>query len=152
MVARTEDPMDCAACEKIARYMCQAFDQGIGIAVWMMNRQQHMQASAIGQMTLAIEVGDILRNTKADDAVGKLNDYFAAKGTPFCPIVEFGVITDISIVSQGGFDTGVTTVRADSGETYKAARRMWDKGSPLRRQRQTSAGTICRNAIAVGMR
>lgn len=119
MVARTEDPMDCAACEKIARYMCQAFDQGIGIAVWMMNRQQHMQASAIGQMTLAIEVGDILRNTQADAAVGKLNDYFAAKGTPFCPIVESGVITDISIVSQGGFDTGVTTVHADSGETYK---------------------------------
>lgn len=119
MVARTEDPMDCAACEKIARYMCQAFDQGIGIAVWMMNKQQHLQASAIGQMTEAIEVGDILVNTRAADAVSKLREYFASKGTPFCPIVEAGTITDISITSEGGFDTGVTTVRADKGGTCK---------------------------------
>ena len=94
-------------------------------------------------------------------AVPELNTgLLPVHGIPTSPVIlssEAGdtmvaVITDISIVSQGGLDTGVTTVRADSGETYKAARRMWDHGSPLRRRRQTGAGTICRNAIAVGMR
>ncbi len=116
IVARTEDPMDGAACEKIARYMCQAFDQGIGIAAWMMNKEQHLQASALGQMTLAVEVGDILRNTQSADVIQRLQHYFDVKETPFRPIVEAGTITDIKISSEGGFDTGVTTVRADSGE------------------------------------
>lgn len=119
IAARTEDPMDGIACEKIARYMCQAFDQGIGFAAWMMNRKQHEQASALGQMTLAIEVGDILRSAPAAEAAGKLQDYFKEKGIPFRPIVEAGTITDIQITSAGGFDTGVTTVRADNGEIYQ---------------------------------
>ena len=119
MVARTEDPMDGAACEKIARYMCQAFDQGIGFAAWMMNKEQHLAASALGQMTLAVEVGDILRKTPAAEAVDKLKSYFAAKEIPFEAIVSEGTIVDIEIDSAGGFDTGVTTVRADNGEEFK---------------------------------
>lgn len=116
IAARTEDPMDGAACEKIARYMCQAFDQGIGIAAWMMNKEQHLQASALGQMTLAVEVGDILRNTQSADVMQRLQHYFDGKETPFRPIVEAGTIADIKISSEGGFDTGVTTVHADSGK------------------------------------
>lgn len=119
IVARTQNPMDGAACEKIARYMCQAFDQGIGFAAWMMNREQHLKASAIGQMTLAIEVGSILRSVPASKAVGSLADFFGGKRIPFRPIVETGTITDIGITSAGGFDTGVTTVRADNGEICK---------------------------------
>lgn len=119
IVARTEDPMDGAACEKIARYMCQAFDQGIGFAAWMMNREQHLQASALGQMTLAIEVGSILMSVPVSEAIGSLADYFGKKQIPFRPIVEAGTITDIEITSAGGFDTGVTTVQADNGEICK---------------------------------
>lgn len=119
IVARTEDPMDGAACEKIARYMCQAFDQGIGFAAWMMNKKQHLEASALGQMTLAIEVGDILMKTPAAEAVNKLQSYFGERNIPFSPIVAAGTIVDIEIDSAGGFDTGVTTVRADNGEEFK---------------------------------
>lgn len=119
IVARTEDPMDCAACEKIARYMCQAFDQGIGFAAWMMNKEQHLQASALGQMTLAIEVGNILLNTSSEEAVKSLQHFFHQKQIPFRPIVEIGTITDIQITSAGGFDTGVTTIRSDNGEIFK---------------------------------
>lgn len=119
IVARTKNPMDSAACEKIARYMCQAFDQGIGFAAWMMNRKQHMQASALGQMTLAIKVGSVLMSVPASGAIGRLSDFFNWNRIPFRPIVETGTITDIEITSAGGFDTGVTTVRADSGEIYK---------------------------------
>ncbi len=120
MAARTEDPMDCAACERIARYMCQAFDQGIGIAAWMMNKEQHLKASAIGQMTLAIEVGDILMETPPADAVKRLGEYFAAKHIPFEAAVEAGTITDIRMTTMGGFDTGITTIRADNGQEFQA--------------------------------
>lgn len=99
--------------------MCQAFDQGIGFAAWMMNKDQHKDASALGQMTLAIEVGDILMKTPAAEAVEKLQSYFGEKKIPFSPIVSAGTIVDIQIDSAGGFDTGVTTVRADNGEEFK---------------------------------
>ena len=46
IVGRTEDPMDSKACENIARYMCQAYNQGIGFAAWMMNKADHLKASA----------------------------------------------------------------------------------------------------------
>ncbi len=119
IAARTEDPMDCGGCEKIARYMCQAFDQGIGIAAWMMDRRQHLQASAVGQMTLAIETGDILMNTPSADAVEMLQKYFSEKKIPFEAAVKSGTITDIKITSAGGFDTGITTVRSDDGGIYQ---------------------------------
>lgn len=119
IAARTEDPMDCAACEKIARYMCQAFDQGIGVAAWMMNKEQHLKASALGQMTLAIEVGDILRTTPAAEAVKRLQEYFDRKSVPFRAIAEASTITDIQITSEGGFDTGATTIRTDNGKEFK---------------------------------
>lgn len=119
MAARTEDPMDCAACEKIARYMCQAFDQGIGIAAWMMNKKQHLAASALGQMTRAIQVGGILMSAPTIGVIGRLMDYFNINRTPFQAIVSAGTITDIQIHSAGGFDTGITTVRADNGQDFQ---------------------------------
>lgn len=119
IVARTEDPMDCSACERIARYMCQAFDQGIGFAAWMMNKEQHLQASALGQMTLAIEVGNILRTSPAAGAVEGLKTFFDEKNIPFQVIAAEGTITDIQITSEGGFDTGTTTIRTDRGEEFK---------------------------------
>ena len=119
MVARTENPMDCCACEKIARYMCQAFDQGIGIAAWMMNKKQHLQASALGQITRAIQVGGCLMTSPTTGAIGRLMDYFNINRIPFKVIVEAGTITDIQINSAGGFDTGVTTVRADDGQVFQ---------------------------------
>lgn len=119
MVARTEDPMDCTACEKIARYMCQAFDQGIGIAAWMMNKEQHMRASALGQMTLAMQVGGIIMTSPVTGVIGRLSDFFGWNKTPFQVIVTAGTITDIKIDTAGGFDTGITTIRADDGRIYQ---------------------------------
>ncbi len=119
IVGRTEDPMDGVACENIARYMCQAYDQGIGFAAWMMNRNDHRNASAIGQMTRAIEVGKLLRTVKTGNVVEALQAYFAKASVAFKPIVASGTIRDIQITSAGGFDTGVTTVESDQGEIYK---------------------------------
>ncbi|MCI8647401.1 MAG: DUF917 domain-containing protein [Firmicutes bacterium] len=119
ITARTEDPMDCGACERIARYMCQAFDQGIGFAAWMANKEQHKNASALGQITLAIETGDILRTTPSAEAVSQLKALFDKKNIPFMVIAESGTIVDIQITSEGGFDTGVTTIRTDDGQEVK---------------------------------
>lgn len=99
--------------------MCQAFDQGIGIAAWMMNKKQHLEASAIGQMTRAIQVGGILMTSPTAGVMGRLMDYFNINRTPFQAIVKAGTITDIQINSAGGFDTGVTTVRADDGQVFQ---------------------------------
>lgn len=119
IVGRTEDPMDGVACENIARYMCQAYDQGIGFAAWMMNQKDHQNASAIGQLTRAIEVGKLLRTVKTGNVVEALAGYFAKVSVAFEPIVAAGTIRDIQITSVGGFDTGVTTVESDQGGIYK---------------------------------
>lgn len=110
IVGSTEDPMDDKACETIARYMCQAYDQGIGFAAWMMNKQDHLKASAIGQMTRTMEVGEILMNTPTEEIEMKLISLFSESDMS-CEYFIDGFITDIKINSAGGFDTGVTVIK-----------------------------------------
>ena len=119
IVGRTEDPMDSKACENIARYMCQAYNQGIGFAAWMMNKADHLKASALGQMSLAEKVGEILRNNDAETAFEKMNQLVAESGRRLNVFVPSGTIKDITIDSVGGFDTGVTTIKGDNGKEYK---------------------------------
>ncbi len=52
--------------------MCQAYDQGIGFAAWMMNKEDHLKASAVGQMTKTIEVGKALAGSTADTVTAAL--------------------------------------------------------------------------------
>lgn len=112
--------MDSKGCENIARYMCQAYDQGIGFAAWMMNKEDHLKASAVGQMTKTIEVGKALAGSTADTVAAALEKCFDAMGAAFKMVIPTGTITDIEIDSAGGFDTGVTTIVDDqSGEEYK---------------------------------
>ena len=118
ITGKTKDPLDSKACENIARYMCQAYDQGIGFAAWMMDREAIEKATAIGQMSLTVEVGRILVETGPDEVIGKLTECFEGK-RKFNVIVSSGVIEDITIDSAGGFDTGVTVIRSDSGEVYR---------------------------------
>lgn len=54
----------------------------------------------------------------ADEVIGKLTECFEGK-RKFNVIVSSGVIEDITIDSAGGFDTGVTVIRSDSGEVYR---------------------------------
>lgn len=110
IVGSTEDPTDGKACETIARYMCQAYDQGIGFAAWMMNKQDHLNASAIRQMTRTMEVGNIMMNNNIEMAYEKLRHYFNSAGMWSDIHISHDYITDISVTSAGGFDTGVTTI------------------------------------------
>lgn len=120
IVGRAKDPMDSKACENIARYMCQAYDQGIGFAAWMMNKEDHLKASAVGQMTKTIEVGRVLAGSTADTVAENLSKCFAASGEAFKMVIPAGTITNIDIDSAGGFDTGVTTIRDDvTGAEYR---------------------------------
>lgn len=118
ITGKTKDPLDSKACENIARYMCQAYDQGIGFAAWMMDREELRRATAVGQMTLTEEIGRIMMETAPEAIIDALEQSFAGKRT-FKAIVRSGVIEDIAIDSAGGFDTGVTTIRSDSGEVYR---------------------------------
>lgn len=119
IVGRAKDPMDSVACENIARYMCMAYDQGIGFAAWMMNKEDHKNATAIGQITRTIGVGKVLKESTAENVIDNLTAHFAQSGEAFKVVIPAGTITDIEIDSAGGFDTGVTTIRDDeTGEMY----------------------------------
>lgn len=118
LVGKTADPLDSSSCEKIARYMCQAYDMGIGFSAWMMDREDLQKASAVGQMDITAGVGEILKKGKPDSVLGDLKDFFHQKEIPFKVIAE-GTIKKIEIDVEGGFDTGVTTIEDVSGNEYK---------------------------------
>ena len=119
LVARTKDPMDSAACEKIARYMCMAYDQGIGFSAWLMNKEDHLRGGAVGQMTKAIEVGRALAESTPDQVIERLEKIFRDNGDAFQAVIADGTITDIQLTAEGGFDTGFTSIRDNvTGQVY----------------------------------
>ena len=119
IVGTTKDPLDCKACEQIARYLCQAYDQGIGFAAWMMNKEQHEAASAVGQLSESDAVGEIFRNQKSEEVLDALANYFERENRAFCVLCKKGVIEKIEMDASGGFDRGFTWITGDDGTTWK---------------------------------
>lgn len=116
ITGRTANPLDSKACEKIARYMCQAYNMGIGFAAWMMGQEEIQKATAVGQMTDTIAVGEALKNNGPDTVLSALKK---AVGQKAHKVIVEGTITKIDIDTAGGFDTGVTTIKGKDGKEYK---------------------------------
>ena len=119
IVGTTKNPLDCKACEQIARYLCQAYNQGIGFAAWMMNKEQHMKGSAIGQLTESDAVGAIFANEESKDVLEALAKYFKEKNRHFCILCRKGVIKKIEMDASGGFDRGFTWITGEDGIKWK---------------------------------
>ena len=119
IVGTTKDPMDCKACEQIARYLCQAYDQGIGFAAWMMNKEQHQKSSAIGQLTHSDAVGSIFLSNKSEDVLEALKNYFKKQSRGFSVLCKKGVIDKIEMDASGGFDRGFTWITGEDGTKWK---------------------------------
>ena len=119
IVVRLEDAFDSQQCEKVARALCVIYGQGIGISMWSMDKEQLMRGSVIGQMTRAVETGEILRTSGKDDVVENLERYFKGRNIGFKELVR-GEITDIQMDAAGGFDNGTTKIREQgTGKEYK---------------------------------
>lgn len=119
IVGTTEDPLDCKACEQIARYMCQAYNQGIGFSAWIMNKAQHEISSALGQITETADVGRLFKTESSESILEKLAGYFSAEKRKFSVLCETGIIEKIEMDAAGGFDRGFTTIRGADGNEYK---------------------------------
>lgn len=116
IIGRTKDPLDCKGCENIARYMCQAYNMGIGFAAWIMDKAQLEKASAIGQIDRTIAVGEILKSNGPDTVLTKLEKYF---GKEKYKTAAVGEIIKIEMDVAGGFDKGVVVVKGDDGKEYR---------------------------------
>ena len=119
IVGTTEDPLDCKACEQIARYMCQAYNQGIGFAAWLMNKAQHEASSALGQISETAEVGRLFKTVDSNGILKELKDFFAKEGKKFCVLCGAGKIKKIEMDAAGGFDRGFTTIESEDDAEYK---------------------------------
>ena len=117
IIAKTENPLDSAACENIARHLCQAYGQGIGFSAWMMDKEQHRNSS-IGMISLDIEVGNALAESTEENVLEKLEAALANAGRKLT-VFTTGTISNIEMDAEGGFDTGFTTIESDTNETYK---------------------------------
>lgn len=119
IVVRLDDAFDSEQCEKVARALCVVYGQGIGISMWSMDKEQLMRSSVTGQMTRAIETGEILRTSGKQDVVENLETYFKDQNIGFKELVR-GEITDIQMDVAGGFDNGITKIKEEgTGKEYK---------------------------------
>lgn len=99
--------------ETIARTLCMAYDLKIGFATWGMSREEMRDNIHIGCITYAQEVGKAILAAQAN---GKIMEELEKVMTirELCT----GTIEKIEMITEGGFDYGVTTIKGDDGKTY----------------------------------
>ena len=115
VIGHPKDPLDSVACETIARSICMAYGMSVGFSTWMMSKADHEKASAIGQISLAQQVGAVLRDkaTTKENLSKKLADLGVRH-----KVFATGRITKIDVSVENGFDFGKTVITADDGKVY----------------------------------
>lgn len=116
VVGHPKDELDSVACETIARSICMAYGMSVGFSTWMMSREDHEKASALGQLTLAEMVGSILRDSATKAA--NLSEKLTGAGVQH-KVFATGTISKIDVKVENGFDFGKTIIAGDDGQTYK---------------------------------
>ena len=107
-------PVDDKSAEVIARQLCMAYDMKIGFATWGMSREELRGNTHVGCVSYAQEVGKAILAAKeaGADVMSELQKVMTIR--ELCT----GTIEDIEIKAEGGFDYGITTVKADDGKKY----------------------------------
>ena len=107
-------PVDDKSAEVIARQLCMAYDMKIGFSTWGMSREELRANAHVGCVSYAQSVGKAILAAKegGTDVIGELQKVMTIR--ELCT----GTIEDIEIKAEGGFDYGVTTVKADDDKVY----------------------------------
>ncbi len=116
VIGHPKDPLDSVACETIARSICMAYDMSVGFSTWLMGKEDHKNASALGQISLAESVGALLRHMPTKDPMylpGEL-DRLGVKNK----VYTYGTITKIDVEVENGFDYGRTTITGHDGKVF----------------------------------
>lgn len=115
VVGHPKDPLDSVACETIARSICMAYGMSVGFSTWLMGKADHQKASAVGQLTLAEQVGALLRDPKT--SADNLSAGLAEKGVRH-KVFAVGKIKKIDVKVENGFDFGKTVIEGADGQVY----------------------------------
>ena len=102
---RTANPKNAKLCENLGRGVCIAFDMISGIAGWMVNKKDVNTKLIPNAITIAQEIGRIMRNNPYDSIFKGLKEA-GFDNTQLC----IGRIIEKSIEQKGGFDLGTTII------------------------------------------
>lgn len=107
-------PVDDKSAEVIARQLCMAYDMKIGFSTWGMSRDELRDNAAVGCVSYAQDIGKAILAAKesGNDAYEELKKVMTIR--KLCT----GVIEKIEIKAEGGFDYGITTIKADDGKMF----------------------------------
>ena len=107
-------PADDKSAEVIARQLCVAYDMKIGFSTWGMSRDELKDNSHVGCISYAQDIGKAIITAAKDgkDIMNELQKVMTIR--KLCT----GTIENIEIKAEGGFDYGITTIKADDGNLY----------------------------------
>jgi len=106
MVIILNDPKDHHAAENIARHVCMAYGMSAAFCTWIVDRKLIFDCLVPKSITNCINVGKVLSAADSREKLVKgLGDLLGAKE------LFYGIISDIQMKSEEGFDFGVTTIK-----------------------------------------
>lgn len=109
--AYSKDPNDSKAAETIARALCMAYGMKIGFATWALNKDEIKSLLTPGSLSYAQKAGKALLKAKEEKA-----DIFEALRAHIpCSKLGVGMIENVELVQEDGFDFGTTTIALDTG-------------------------------------
>lgn len=108
-------PTNDKAAEVIARQLCMAYDMKIGFATWGLNKAEMEENTAVGYVSYAQEIGKAFLKFKGNSDIDPMDEFKKVMQIRECCR---GVIENIEIKQDGGFDYGVTTIAGVGGSKY----------------------------------
>lgn len=106
------DPHNAPLAEKIGRDICGEFGNMVGIAGWLVDKNDIEKRIITGSITLCEKIGEVMRGGEYPDS-----DLFEALnklGLLECKVVCKGAIDEIKVETHGGFDFGALDVTDDA--------------------------------------
>lgn len=112
----TMNPKDAHLAEEIGRHICMAFGMLSGLSGWMVNRNEIINNLPNGTVTLAENIGRVIRESIA---LGKNNQIFEAlaeQNVVECKKLVIGKVVKAENIMEKGFDYGKVVIASESDE------------------------------------
>jgi len=106
LTIETANPKNAELAEEIGRHICMAFNMISGLSGWMVRKEEIENHLPCGTVTLAENIGKVLRAANTRDKFSEL----ARKGIDcrqFCQ----GIVTKVETITEEGFDFGKVYIK-----------------------------------------
>ncbi len=113
------NPKDAKLAEKLCRAMTTEFGDILGIAGWILDRDQIENSLATGTISLSLKIGKLFRESKENNSLDTYFNLLKENNIVESQLLTTGIVTEFFNETKGGYDYGHFLVKDEEGNIWK---------------------------------